>query len=324
MADMWSLACVLLVVQKQFFLGIPLHALPSWGPSTPGPAITKRTITKKGGSTAMTAQHATMQWPTPSDGQSRITLLGSPHLANPGHDAHNVAVDDPLTSKRQQELAIICDHLENGDFDHVAVELPRDCQSGVDEQYEAIQGGAALHEEDAFPAGPAAIRGEAVQIGFRLAAALDHDQVKAVDSRPPFPDSSADWAIAEDPATVPYSLPDMEALVAAEEQRLRKSTLLALLQEKNRSEHLQTLHAANIAASFSSSSAPDGDEYTGSRQVGHWFERNGRMLENLNRVTGADEETLFIVGASHVIPVKQLADAFPATCPQSPRPFLGC
>lgn len=267
----------------------------------------------------MSQQKSPLRWPTPGEGQSRITLLGSPHLANPGNDEHNLEVDDTLTSKRQEELAVICERLENGDFDHIAVEIPRDRQTALDEQYEAIRNGVALDDEQGFPDGPADIRGEAVQIGFRLADTLNHERVHAVDSRPPFPDSNADWAIDEDPDAVPYSLPDFEEMVETQTQRLRNSTLIEVLREQNQGERLQLLHAGNIAASFSSS---NGEEYVGSQQVGHWYERNGRMLENLERVTESEAETLFIVGASHVVPVKQLADAAPATCPKSPLPLL--
>lgn len=267
----------------------------------------------------MSQRESSPQWPTPSEGQSQITLLGSPHLANPGNDEHNVEVDDTLASERQTELATICEHLEKGYFDHVAVEIPRNRQSALDRQYEAIRDGVAFDSENRFPDGPADIRSEVVQIGFRLADALDHKRVTAVDSRPPFPEIDADWAIDYDPDAVPYSLPKIEQQVEAEERMIRDSTLVYVLREQNRWEHLRTLHAGNIAASFSSS---DGEEYVGSRQVGHWYERNGRMLENLQRVTGPEEQTLFIVGASHVIPVKQLADANPATCPRSPLPLL--
>lgn len=267
----------------------------------------------------MSRQERRMRWRAPDECQSRITLLGSPHLANPRNDEHNTEVDDTLTPYRQNELAVVRERLETRNFDHVAVEIPRDHQTALDEQYEAVRDDLALDDEEGVPDGPADVRGEAVQIGFRLADALDHERVHAVDSRPPFPDVDADWAIDENPDAVPYSLPDFEEMVKAEERMIRDSTLVEVLREKNRGKHLQTLHAGNIAASLSSS---DGEEYVGSKQVGHWYERNARMLENLRRVTEPGDETLFVVGASHVVPVEQLADAAPGTCPRSSLPLL--
>lgn len=267
----------------------------------------------------MDQEESAVRWPMPAEGQSRMTLLGCPHLSNPGNDEHNVDVDDTLAADRQEELETICERLEAGNFDHVAVEIPWDWQDALDEQYEAIRNGVALDDAEQFPDEPAPIRSETVQIGFRLADALDHDRVAAVDSHPPFPDVDADWSIDIDADAVPYSLPDMAALVEDEERRMRNSTLVDVLRAQNRGEHLRTLHEGNVAASLSSS---DGEEYVGSQQAGYWYERNARILENLHRVTGAEEDTLFVVGASHVLPVKQLAEAFPATCPQSPLPLL--
>lgn len=267
----------------------------------------------------MPVDRTPIQWPRPRDGQARLMLLGSPHLANPGNDEHNLDVDDTLASARQEELVVVRERLQQGRFDHVAVEIPRNLQSGLDDQYAAVQEGTPLDDETALPAGPARIRGEAVQIGCRLAAHLGHDRVMAVDSHPDPPASEMDWAIDVDPETVPYPLPDMEGAVETMEQRLRELPLLEVLREYNGATHLRRLQAGNIAAALSSS---DGESHVGARQVGFWYERNARVLENLRRVTGADERTLFVCGASHVIPVKQLAQAAPATCPESPLSLL--
>ncbi|KTG09446.1 hypothetical protein AUR64_16855 [Haloprofundus marisrubri] len=93
---------------------------------------------------------------------------------------------------------------------------------------------------------------------------------------------------------------------------------MEVLRNLNQPSRLRLLHSGNVAASLSSS---DGDDYVGSRQVGYWYERNGRIVENLRRVTEPDEETLFVVGASPVVPVKQLLDAEPSTCSPSSLPL---
>lgn len=259
-----------------------------------------------------------LRWPAPRDGQRRLTLLGSHHLANPGEDAHNLAVDDTLAPNRQRELAGLCELLEPGAFDRVAVEVPRERQTALDGQYRAFRTDAALDDESRFPDGPAAVRSEVAQVGFRVADALDRERVHAVDSVPEPPGIDANWTIETDPDAVSYRVPDFEEMLDAERRSVRESTLSEVYRNQNRGERLRRFHAGNAAASFSSS---DGD-HVGSRQFGHWYERNGRMLENLLRATGPDEETLFVVGAGHVLPVKQLAEAHPAACPRSPLPLL--
>ena len=41
---------------------------------------------------------------TAAQGRPEILVLGTYHMANPGHDIHNVQVDDVLSPKRQQEM----------------------------------------------------------------------------------------------------------------------------------------------------------------------------------------------------------------------------
>lgn len=257
--------------------------------------------------------------PAPRQGQGRLTILGSPHLANPGNDEHNTDVDDMLTPERQRELTTVCDRLEAREFDNVAVEIPRDRQATLNEQYEPVRTGLNLDADAQFPDGPARIRGEAVQIGFRLARRLGLTSVHAVDSQPTPPDIDADWAIDVPADDVPYPVPNVDQLVDDEQQRLRTADLLDVLRSQNDPTHLRSLQAVNIAAALSST---EDDGYTGSKQLGFWYERNARLLENLRRTTGPDEETLFIVGASHVCPISQLARADPQSCPRSPLPLL--
>ena len=42
-----------------------------------------------------------------SDVRPEILVLGTYHMANPGHDVYNMQVDDVLAPKRQQEIAQI-------------------------------------------------------------------------------------------------------------------------------------------------------------------------------------------------------------------------
>lgn len=260
----------------------------------------------------------TVRWPRPQDGQGRITLLGTHHFHTPGNDEHTVDLDDPLSPERQEELVALRKRLQDGPFDNVAVEIPVGDQERLDEQYAATRNAAAFDSEAKHPDGPAPIRSEMVQIGFRVADTLALDSVHAVDSRPDFPDIDADWAIAEDPDSVPYPLHDAEEMVKCEQAMIRDSTYIEALRRQNQGDQLRQGQSLNIAAALSSSN----DGYAGSTQIGYWYERNARIFENLARVTAPNEETLFVVGASHVLPLKQLAQAAPATCPRSPLSLL--
>jgi hypothetical protein len=47
-----------------------------------------------------------------SNARPEILVLGTYHMANPGHDIHNLQADDVLSPKRQQEIAQLIDVLK--------------------------------------------------------------------------------------------------------------------------------------------------------------------------------------------------------------------
>src|SRR5437660_7033464 len=57
-----------------------------------------------------------------SEARPEILVLGTYHMANPGHDIHNVQADDVLSSKRQQEIAELIDVLKKFRPTKIAVE----------------------------------------------------------------------------------------------------------------------------------------------------------------------------------------------------------
>lgn len=309
--------------------------------------------------------------------ETRLTILGSHHLAQPGNDEHGTDAGDPLDEDRQRELAALRDRLAARSFDWVGLEIPRDHRDALAEQVDAVdaavaeRGEAVWTDPDEWPDGPLRVRGEAVQIGLRLARRLDA-RVHAVDSQPAPPDppadsaSELDWSLAVDPDAVPYDVPDPEAVVADRESRVAESSYLELFQHTNREPQLLENHRLNVAASLSSSElsasdaespvesrsersasaesesgsdtdtsvesesdtesplvAPDATtDYAGSRQLGYWYERNARICENCRAVATPNSEGLLVIGAAHVVPVRQVADAAIGVTPASSLPLL--
>lgn len=243
-------------------------------------------------------------------------------MANPGLDEHNVEADDVLAPERQSQLRELTDRPAAADFDRVALEVPRELDAELNDQYRAVRDDFEIDDEP-LPDGPVGVRNEVVQVGFRLAERLDHDQVHAVDSRPPIPDTGGDWSIAVDAEQVPYPIPDFEAMTERETRRLRESTLLEYFREMNSEPNLQDLHTGNAAASLLPGDDPPGDDYAGATQFGHWYERNSRMAQNVWAAAEPGDDVLFLVGGSHVLPPRQVLDAAPPCCPVSPLPLLG-
>src|SRR5437868_982340 len=57
-----------------------------------------------------------------SEARPEILVLGTYHMANPGHDIHNMQADDVLSAKRQQEIAQLMEVLKKFHPTKIAIE----------------------------------------------------------------------------------------------------------------------------------------------------------------------------------------------------------
>ncbi len=103
----------------------------------------------------------------------QVMVLGVYHMNNPGLDLHNAKADDPLTPRRQAELAAVANALLAFRPTKVMVEMqPRTDDLSVAE-YRGFT--PALLGKD---------RNEIVQIGYRLANATGLKEVQGIDEQP--------------------------------------------------------------------------------------------------------------------------------------------
>ncbi len=99
-----------------------------------------------------------------------ILLLGSGHWSNPSRDYVNPEYDDMLAPGRQREIAEILAELARFAPTKVALEVMPSLAETLNREYREYRASAL-----------ALTANEYHQIGFRLAAALDHDQLYAID-----------------------------------------------------------------------------------------------------------------------------------------------
>src|SRR5712671_5729128 len=57
-----------------------------------------------------------------SNERPEILVLGTYHMANPGHDIHNMQADDVLSPRRQQEIAQLIEVLKRFHPTKIAIE----------------------------------------------------------------------------------------------------------------------------------------------------------------------------------------------------------
>lgn len=268
-------------------------------------------------------------WPDCEDEQVQVMLLGTFHMDNPGLDEVNVEADDVLAPERQVELETLTDQLAAWKPERIAIEWPYEWQDGVDSLYEEFRSGERAYGDDEgidldslFDA-EVTCRNECVQIGFRLAARLEHERVYPIDD--PTVVSNADFEALEDRGFEPedkvdFVLPDPEQQKQEMDRRLADSTVPEFLRWENKEEQLRFNHDWMFARGIRWG---EDDNFGGPQMLGTWYDRNLRMVHNLWRaIDSGDERALVLVGSGHVRALRHLLTEAPMFCPVSPLPYL--
>lgn len=98
-----------------------------------------------------------------------IVILGAYHMGSPGNDTYNLEVDDVLSEKRQKEIAAVVDKLAAFRPAKVMIESPH-WTTHWSERY-------SQWREGKYTLG----RNEIEQLGFRVAAKMNHTRLWPVD-----------------------------------------------------------------------------------------------------------------------------------------------
>jgi hypothetical protein len=252
--------------------------------------------------------------PAPCEpGQLQVMVLGTYHMADPGMDAVNMEADDVLSARRQTEIADLVDRLARFAPNKVMLESAFG-SSTVQERYTAyLNGDREL------------TRNEIDQIGYRLARRLGHSEVYPVDY-PMFQDGTAlEFYQAHHPASKDDGAEiraRWQAAAEADTERLRSSTVAEYLGHLN-SVDWWAFDLDNRYALQTSIRYAQYDQYAGADLLTSWYKRNLRILTNIHRSTGDDDErVLLLIGAGHNRILWDLIDTSPLLCRVDPRPFL--
>ncbi|HEU4564229.1 MAG TPA: DUF5694 domain-containing protein [Gemmatimonadaceae bacterium] len=233
---------------------------------------------------------------------ARVMLLGTFHFDNPGRDAYKPRFGvDVLAPERQKELEQLVARLAAYRPTKVAVEWERDEQAKLDSLYREYRAGR-------LPARAS----EVYQIGFRLAARLGHERVYAVDTE-------RHEALMQ--AIIPFE-GEFEAADTTDAWRARyrryrawddsmKTTrsLAAQLRHMNDPAIIRCDAGSYLVGFFS----VGGDtSYVGPDFIGGWYDRNLRIFRNLQRITTAPDERIFVVyGAGHLATLRHFVESSP-------------
>jgi Family of unknown function (DUF5694) len=216
-----------------------------------------------------------------------ILVLGTYHMANPGRDQHNMAADDVLAPRRQQQIAQLVEVLARFRPTKIAIE------STVGSTH------VTAHYADYLAGKYELTRNEDEQIGFRLARQLGHKQIYPVDEDGDFP-----YGRVANYAKASGGTARLEAVQAAIEKRVRE-------QDDYLHSHsvLETLALMNSDAAVARDVASylefvpfgDPDDYAGPDLLAMWYQRNIRIYRNIVALIDSPEERVLVIyGAGHL------------------------
>ena len=222
-----------------------------------------------------------------ADARPEILVLGTYHMANPGHDIYNMKADDVLASKRQAEIAQVIEVLKKFQPTKIALE--------------ADTGGERIPKDYAdYLAGRYTLtRNERDQIGFRLAKELGHKQIYGVDEEGEFP-----WGRVVNYAKATGRLQQFDALsakmgemVKQQDDFLHSHTVLETLQYMNADQKV----AQDVGFYYADVPFSDPGDYAGADLIAKWFQRNIRIYSNIVKlIDSTNDRILVIYGAGHL------------------------
>lgn len=248
--------------------------------------------------------------------QAEVILVGTYHFANPGADSFNLEADDVLTEQRQHEIEAVVARLSEWKPDLVMVEWPRTSQESTDARYAEYRNGE--HRDK---------RNEIYQLGFRLAGALNHERVAAVDVQHEF-FSEQQTAIEEAQGDRYRAISEQmnrygNAFITASQEIMSSSTIGDTLAWYNSNEALVRNHDFYVRYQMRQwQDENQGGAYT----VANWYTRNilifQNMLREIEESDGRVKRVVAFYGQGHVPILAQLIEDTPFLTLADPVPYL--
>lgn len=226
---------------------------------------------------------------------AQIVVVGTYHFSNPAKDIGNMQADDVFKPQRQLELEAISRQLQVFKPDKVAVEWPADITS---ERY-------ARFREGNLPES----RNEVVQLGYRLASALNLEDVYGLDVEGDFPwEEVKEWAEKHDQAYRTKALEEeIQTTSAVMTERQASSSIAEVLLYMNEPEMIAGGHQ------FYSRMLDFGanDEQPGVALLSSWYTRNFEICARMVQLLQPGEKMVVFYGAGHAYLLRQCITEYP-------------
>lgn len=234
-----------------------------------------------------------------------VIVIGVFHMSNPGHDLHNLKVDDVLEPTRQAEIAAVTDALARFKPTKIGVEWPANI---VAERYKQYLAGTLPPS-----------RNEVVQLGFRLAKtaaaevySLDADGDFPYDRLKNFAETRGYSALLEEQnAAIQREVDDQASLLA-------QKTISADLRFMNDPMHLKDSNAfyrSMLRIGL-------GADQPGADLTASWYHRNLLICANLLQLAKPGDRIVIFFGYGHAFLLRQCVTETPGFRLVEPNDYL--
>ena len=222
----------------------------------------------------------------PQGDRAQILVLGTYHMANPGHDMYNVKADDVLSPERQRQMAELLDVLKKFRPTKIAIEADATSERAPHQYADYLAGKYTLS------------RNEIDQIGYRLAKELGHKTIYAVDVDGDFPILRVKNYAKANGREAEYQriVDEWGTLVKEQSEFQQKHTILEILERLNADERV----AKDMAPYYELVAFGEPWEYAGSDLLASWYQRNIRIYRNIRALAQPGERVLVIYGSGHL------------------------
>lgn len=260
---------------------------------------------------AMAAEPPLLRERTEAD-RPVIMLIGAPHFANYNRDVNNNTVPDVMTPQRQAEISRLVKALAAFQPTKVAVEVPAKRQDRLSAKYRDFLAGSYQLRSD-----------EGEQIGMRVAAAVGHKDIYAVDWNEMPPGTVEDfdydeWSTKNGQAALLARIRS-DGSLAAENQLMHKTSVAEWLIRNNQPEALAARHRRY----FDFTMIGNGEQQPGANWVANWYGRNLKIFARLVALAPhPGDRILVIYGAGHIFPLREFAQQSGAFTLADPLPLL--
>ena len=221
-----------------------------------------------------------------ADARPEILVLGTYHMANPGHDIHDEQADDVLTPKRQHDMAQLIEVLKRFHPTKIAIEAEVGSEQVKQEYSDYLAGKYKL------------ARNETNQIGYRLAKELGHLAVYPVDEDGDFPyERLVNYLKANG---LKEKFDAMQARLGEqgnEEIDLLSHAVLEKLEQINSDAAV----AKDVSWYFNCVHYGDRWDYAGPDLVAAFYQRNIRIYHNIVALIDSPTDRLLVIyGSGHL------------------------